>query len=183
LQRTRRAACGGAGIEDLRKQIASLDREIDRAAENFLRAPAEVLDVIGKKLTSLKRHREHINEELRASETAAKPRDIEGQIESAVGRLWRLGEEMAKADPARRREVFRLFVSRIDLRFDQVKRGKRIECPLRSGEIHLRSGEGTIFGSVNRGKRMAIELFVAGVNRLPRSLVLAVETLMAIPAG
>jgi hypothetical protein len=65
--------------------------------------------------------------------------------------LWQLGEEMSKAQPARRREVFQLFVSRIDLRFNQVKRGKRIECPLHSGEIQLRSGEGTIFGSVNRG--------------------------------
>jgi hypothetical protein len=143
--------CSGTGVGGLRKQMADLDREIDRAAENFLRAPAEVLDVIGKKLTSLKRQREHINQELQEAVSAAKPQDIDVQVESAVGRLWRLGEEMAKAEPARRREVFRLFVSRIDLRFDRIERGKRVECPLKSGEIHLRSEEGTIFGSVNRG--------------------------------
>ena len=142
---------GNQGAEQLGKRLADLDKAIDRAAENFIRAPAEVLDVLGKKLTSLKRQREHINQELRESKTAAKPQDVDDQIESAVGRLWRLGEEMAKADPARRREVFRLFVSRIDLRFDQVKRGKRTMCQLKSGEIHLRSEEGTIFGSVNRG--------------------------------
>jgi hypothetical protein len=52
---------------------------------------------------------------------------------------------------ARRQEVFRQLVSRIDLRFDKVQRGKRTECPLNSGEIHLRTTEDNIFGSVSRG--------------------------------
>jgi hypothetical protein len=75
-----------------------------------------------------------------------------------------LGEELGKAEPARRREVFRLFVDRIELRFDQVKQGKKTTCPLQSGEIYLRTGEGTIFGSVSRGDWTAIELFIASVH-------------------
>jgi site-specific DNA recombinase len=121
---TRTAGSSGAG--DPRKQLAELDREIDRAAENFLRAPAEVLDLIGKKLTALKRQRQHVQEELRAAEAAAKPRDVEAEVEACVGRLWRLRGDLAAGDPARRREVFRAFVDRIELRFDQVPQGKRI---------------------------------------------------------
>jgi hypothetical protein len=99
----RRRNTSGKSVDGLRKQIADLDREIDRAADNFLRAPAEVLDVVGKKLASLKRQREHLQTELQQGVFAAKPQDIDGQVESAVGLLWRLGEEMAKAEPARRR--------------------------------------------------------------------------------
>jgi site-specific DNA recombinase len=146
-----RRAGWSKGTDGLRKQLADLDREIDRAAENFLRAPAEVLDLVGQKLTAVKRQREHVQDALRGAEAANRPVDVAGEVDAVVGRLWRLGEEMATAEPARRREVFRLFVDRIELQFDQVKQGKKTICPLRSGVIHLRTGEGTIFGSVSRG--------------------------------
>jgi site-specific DNA recombinase len=149
-----RRAGGPKGADGLRKQLADLDREIDRAAENFLRAPAEVLDLVGQKLTVLKRQREHVQDALRGAEAAGRPVDVAGEVDAVVGRLWRLGDELATAEPARRREVFRLFVDRIELRFDQVKQGKKTICPLRSGVIHLRTGEGTIFGSVSRGDRI-----------------------------
>jgi hypothetical protein len=48
----------------LRRQLADLDREIDQAAQNFLRAPAEVLDLVGEKLTAMKRRRQHLQDEL-----------------------------------------------------------------------------------------------------------------------
>ncbi len=80
--------------------------------------------------------------------------DVAGEVDAVVAHLWRLGEELGKPTPARRREVFRLFVDRIELRFDSVKQGKKTICPLQSGEIHLRTGEGTIFGSVSRGDRI-----------------------------
>jgi hypothetical protein len=41
---------GSKGTDGLRKQLADLDREIDRAAENFLRAPAEVLEAVSKRV-------------------------------------------------------------------------------------------------------------------------------------
>jgi site-specific DNA recombinase len=150
-QIAQRQAVDAKGSDASRKRLSDLNREIDRAAENFLRAPAEVLDVIGQKLTALKRQRDHLQEELTRAASAKRPKEADASVEAVVGRLWRLGEEMAKAQPARRREVFRLLVSRIDLRFGRVRRGKRTECPFQSGEIHLRTGEGGIFGSVNRG--------------------------------
>lgn len=150
-----RGRIGASGTADLRKQLADLDREIDKASENFLRAPAEVLDLVGQKLTALKRQRDHVQDALRsAAKVAGKPVDVEAEVDAVVGHLWRLGEDLAKAAPARRREVFRLFVDRIELRFDQVKQGKKTICPLRSGEIYLRTGEGSMFFSVSRGDRI-----------------------------
>jgi hypothetical protein len=80
-------------IAELRKQLGELDRDIDQAANNFLRAPAEVLDLVGAKLTALKRQREHVQNALRAAEAAGRPIDVEAEIEAAVGHLWRLGEK------------------------------------------------------------------------------------------
>jgi len=143
-------------LDGLRKQLSDLNREIDRGVENFLRSPTEVLEIVGEKLTALKRQRDHPQKELQAAEVP-KQTKRDGNavaINAAVNRLWRLGEDMALAETARRREVFRLLVNRIELRFDKVQRGKRTECPFRSGVIHLRTeGEG-IFGSVNRGDRI-----------------------------
>ena len=124
-----RRAGSSKGTDSLRSRLADLDREIDRAAENFLRAPADVLDLIGRKLTALKRQREHVQDALRVAEAAGKPVDVVGEVDAVVGRLWRLGEELSTSEPARRREVFRLFVDRIELHFDQVKTGKKTKYP------------------------------------------------------
>jgi hypothetical protein len=73
------------------------------------------------------------------------------EVDAVVGRLRRLSEDLATAEPARRGEVFRPFMDRIELWFDQVQTGKKLKCPLPSGVICLRTGEGTIFGSVKVG--------------------------------
>lgn len=129
------AAASPAGLEALRKQVSELKREIDRAAENFLRAPAEVLDLIGAKLTAMKRQRDQHQAQIRRAKAASKSRDVDAQVQDLVSRIEHLGQELAAADPARRHEVFRLFVSRIDLSFGRVERGKRTECPFKSGQI------------------------------------------------
>ena len=50
---------------------------------------------------------------------------------------------------------------RSDLQLGMVAREKRTECPLQSGEIHFRTGEGGIFGSVNRGDWRSFEPLIA----------------------
>jgi hypothetical protein len=67
----RETSCKGA--DGLRKRLAGLNREIDRAAENLLRAPAEVLGLIGEKLSALKRQRDHLQEELKIGKSANRP--------------------------------------------------------------------------------------------------------------
>jgi site-specific DNA recombinase len=142
------------GKDGLKKQIADLDREIERGTENFLRAPADVLDLLGKKLSALKRQRDYLADQMKATSSNVKTKDRDSRIEAVIARLWRLGEDMVKAEPARRREVFRQMVDRIELRFDKVKKGKRVECPLLSGEIYLRSASGEMSSCVNRGDRI-----------------------------
>ena len=68
-----------------------------------------------------------------------------------------MGTDLVEAEPARRREVFRELIERVELRFDKKPRGNRVECPLLSGEILLRTGEGSIFGSVSRGDCRSFE--------------------------
>ena len=109
--------------------------------------------MIAEKLTALKRQRDALQETLGKAKATKRSDDNDAEIEAVVGRLWRLRELAADGEPAERREAFRLLVSRIDLRFDKVKKGKRTECPFRSGEIHLRTEDG-IFGSVSRGDRI-----------------------------
>lgn len=150
----RRRTINSSGADALRRQLKHLNREIDHAAENFLRAPSEILDVVAEKLTALKRRREHLQKELRMSHPKFPSKDINAEIDAVVGHLWRLREDLSNAEPARCREVFRLLVSRIDLHFDKVQRGKRTECPFRSGEIYLQTSPDSIFGSVNRGDRI-----------------------------
>jgi hypothetical protein len=176
-QLEQRSSAPVSGIEALRKQLAEMDLETDRAADNFLRAPAEVLDLVGGKLTAMKRQRALLQGELDRAEAAARPVDVGAEVDAIAERLWRLGEEMAKADPARRREVFRLLVDRIELRFDQIQKGKRTECPLNSGEIYLRTGEGSIFGSVSRGDWRSFEPLLARF--LDSALVPNAETVVA----
>jgi DNA invertase Pin-like site-specific DNA recombinase len=140
-------------IEGLRRQLADLDREIETAAENFLRAPAELLDVVGDKLAAMKRQRQHVQQELQRAESVSKPQDVSAAVDAVSSRLERLGKDIAAAELSRRREVFRQLVDRIELRFDHVQRGKRLECPVVSGEITMRD-EGPIFGSVSRDDRI-----------------------------
>jgi hypothetical protein len=60
---------------------------------------------------------------------------------------------------------------------DQVSRGKRTECPLRSGEIHLRTGEGSIFGCVSRGDCPSFERMVGAL--VDATLSPSAETIVA----
>ena len=92
--------------------------------------------------------------QLRAFELASDPQDASGEVDAILARLTCLGTVLVEAKPARRREVFRELIHRVELRFDKKPRGKRVECPLQSGLIHLRTGEGSIFGCVSRGDRI-----------------------------
>ena len=86
-------------------------------------------------------------------EAARKPKNVEAELEKIVDRIWRLGEELKKARPAKLRELFRQMVERFELRFDHVQRGKRLECPLAFGKIHLKTVS-SIFCGVSRAERI-----------------------------
>ena len=73
----------------------------------IIRAPSEVLDLVGEKLTGLKRQRDHAREQLRAIETANGPATATDEAETTIARLGRLENDLLNGEPARRREVYR----------------------------------------------------------------------------
>jgi hypothetical protein len=82
--------------DKLRRQIATLDRDIDRAADNFLKAPPEVLGMMVEKLASMKRRRDALAGELRETRSADNPRDVELTVKAAMARLAQLRAELTK---------------------------------------------------------------------------------------
>ncbi len=67
-----------------------------------------------------------------------------------------LAEELQNAEPARLRELIRRMVARIDLWFDHVPKGNRVECPLSRGMIELRPDQ-ISYRLVSRGDPLFTE--------------------------
>jgi hypothetical protein len=109
----------------------------------------------------MKRQRQDLAEALQRATKPVREANIDREVEAVTARLWRLGEELEQAKPERRRELFNLLVDRIDLRFDKVRRGQRVECPLICGEIYLNCNTCGVFGSVNRGDSFCPSLYVS----------------------
>jgi DNA invertase Pin-like site-specific DNA recombinase len=138
-------------VDAIRRRIAEIDRAIDRAADRLLSAPDNLMDVLAPKLSGMKKDRERLLMELRSAEIACGPVDVESEARARAERLWTLTEEIQEADPARVRELLRNLVSRIELHFEHVQRGKRLECPFSHGEIQLNPA---MFNCANRGERI-----------------------------
>ena len=136
------------------------------------------MDILAPKATAMKNERQRLTVELQQAEAASKPKDLNAEVNAIVNRIWRLGDELMKAQPERLRELFKLIVDRIALRFDHVQRGKRLECPLASGVIHLRP-DSPISSSVNRGNWTPVELFSDGVKVLEPTLQQALMAAVA----
>jgi hypothetical protein len=130
--------------------VSQLDREIDHGVKRLLRAPDDVADLLAQELSNMRRERERLARELDDLEQPRDPADIEAEVEAAVSRLWTLAEELGQADPARLRELIRRMVARIELHFDHIQRGPRVECPLSKGTIDLRP-DPILFRLVSRG--------------------------------
>jgi hypothetical protein len=52
------------------------------------------------------------------------------------------------------RDAYRELIDKIELRFEKTPRGKRTECPLQSGFLYLRTGEGMASVLKNRVVRV-----------------------------
>jgi site-specific DNA recombinase len=135
IARLRAKAAGPSDAEALRKRLDSLDQEIQTGARRLLKSPDDLADILGAELSTLRRERDRVADEL---EAVPEPIDVEATADEAIDRLWSLADELQKARPERLRELLRRMVARIDLHFDRVQRGKRLECPFSNGTIHLR---------------------------------------------
>jgi hypothetical protein len=146
-------------LAQLRRSVADLDRDLDAGTKRLLRCPDEVADLLAKELASLRRQRDRLTAEL-ASLERHDDIDLDAEADAAVDRLWRLDQELQHADPARLRELLARMVQRIELRFEHVQRGKRLECPAAGGSVILHPAE-DIFCCVNRGDWRSFEPLVA----------------------
>lgn len=147
----------------LRSKLTELERELEQGTRRLLRAPDDVADLLAKELANIRRDRDRLAGELASFKTSVKPNDLDGEAKLITDRLDSISADLnEKVDPAKLREVLRRMVDRIDLYFDHVPRGKRIECPLSKGIINLRR-DSLISSLVSRGDRTPVELFLAGL--------------------
>jgi site-specific DNA recombinase len=128
-------------LDALQSKVADLDKEIQHGTRRLLRAPDNIADLLAAELSNMKRERDRLAAELEQLVASAKPVDLEAEADAVVDKLWTLADELQHADPARLRELVRRMVARIDLWFDRVPKGNRVECPLSRGVIELRPDE------------------------------------------
>lgn len=140
-------------LKQQRSRIAEVDRELEHGIKRLLRAPENLANQMGDELSKLRRQRDRLADELSRAEAVTDPGDIEAQADMLVERLWTLGEELQSAEPCRLRELLHRLVGRIELWFDHVPRGQRVECPLARGTIDLRQDR-ALFGLDSRGDRI-----------------------------
>lgn len=97
----------------------------------------------------MKRQRDRLEAELADLERRNTVADQEGEVDAIVDRLWRLDQELQDATPARLRELLGRMVQRIELKFELIPRGKRVECKAAGGMVLVHPA--SIYGSANRG--------------------------------
>jgi DNA invertase Pin-like site-specific DNA recombinase len=153
------SAAGGES-EGLRSRLAELDKQVAQGTKRLLAAPDDVADLLAAELSNLRRERDHLAERLKQSAPA--PVDVEAQAEALAQRLWTFTEEVAKATPARQRELLRRVVGKISLRFRQTKWGRKSVSRFDGGTVDLRP-HSDLYSLVSRGDWPSFERVVATV--------------------
>lgn len=134
----------------LQAKVADLDRDIETGTKRLLRAPDNIADLLAGELSKLRAQRDRLADDLERL-TAASGKGKATSLDAKVEAMWRLANEISRAEPARVREVLRRMVERIDLSFARVPKGGRVFYPLASGTIAYRP-DGEIYSRpVNRG--------------------------------
>jgi site-specific DNA recombinase len=145
-----------ADVEALKKKLAECNKRVEKWTENVLDADPGVKDLLSERLAELRRERDRLADELatmdRASGKPKRAANREAEVEAIVDRVWRLADDLQKADPARVRELFNRLVLSIELWFGTVPRGKGAVHPLANGIMQLRPDQ--IFKVVSRGDRI-----------------------------
>ncbi len=126
-------------VRRLEKRLAELDTEIRQAAQNVLRCKENV-DILNDGLTALRSDRAKLARQLVEAEQAqAVPvEQAAEQVEEALRRLDTLRERLADAPPDKLGDVLRLLVSRVDVYFEPVEKGRRQWYRFSKGVVKLR---------------------------------------------
>jgi hypothetical protein len=116
-----------AQVERLRTRLAEKDAEIRDAARNVLRAKDNA-DLLNELLTDLRKERNRLARELEAAEQAKQEpaEDVGKEVEAAIDRLYDLREQLIRADKPELGAIIARMVSRVNLFFEPVQKGKRM---------------------------------------------------------
>lgn len=142
-QRLEAQAKGGTlDVDRLRKKLADLNREIDQAADRFLKAPAEVAELLLPKLSAMKAERDKAKAALESANRSRRAdRSIEAQTDAALAKLEAVLTDLESIDThGRGHELVRRLVSRVQLWFERVDVGRRTEYHCTLGLIEPASG-------------------------------------------
>ncbi len=133
--------------------MAELTKELDRGVERALKCDDALADILLRKLAETRRERDRLAAELADQEPSRRKSDIDAEADAVLAELNQLSTGLnEKDDPGTIRDVLQRMVTRIDLTFDHIPRGKRIECPMSKGTIHLRQ-DLNIYTLKSRGDR------------------------------
>lgn len=138
-------------VDLLRRQLRELNAQVDRFAKNWFTAPESLLPSLTAEADAKKRQREMVLQQLRQSEAAAQPIDIDAEVEQIAKRVWMLAEELAAAEPARLRELMQRPMECVEVSFNEQCRGKKREYHPVGGRILFR---GESLGFAGRGDRI-----------------------------
>jgi DNA invertase Pin-like site-specific DNA recombinase len=120
-----------------RRKLATLDRQIERAAARLLTVDDSIVPDLEQSLVELKRRREQL------ASTVAPATKPQASAKQIAAKIWELDRILCEASPTELRAALRRIISRIVLDFEpagQTGRGKRYQFA--GGMIQLLSQEG-----------------------------------------
>lgn len=124
-----------ASREVLRREIAKLEKQLDRGAERLLSVSAALVPTLEKKLLEIRHKRDELQQRLRELR-APKPKLCPKEV---AQRLWQLDSVFDRADAGTLRRTLGRIVSRIDLRFQrgELYHNKGYRWHVVGGQIQL----------------------------------------------
>jgi DNA invertase Pin-like site-specific DNA recombinase len=133
-------ADAGARAEELRRQVAELDRKLAQGRERYLTAPPEIAEGLRGPLAAWEGQRARLAEELEDQEhrRQAALADVEARVDRAVGLLREMEEAAQGANPSRIQGVLRAAVAKVECWFAQQQRARYLRSFFTEGKIHLR---------------------------------------------
>jgi DNA invertase Pin-like site-specific DNA recombinase len=130
----------GARAEELRRQVADLDRKLAQARERYLSAPPQIAEGLRETLVAWEGQRGRLAVELEDQDRRrqAALADVEARVDRAVELLRQLEKVARGANPARIQGVLRAAVAKVECWFAQRQCARYQRSFFTEGKIHLR---------------------------------------------
>jgi DNA invertase Pin-like site-specific DNA recombinase len=129
--------------DKLRKELHSLEANIDKARKRLVEVDSDMLPEVQQHLRGLREQRDRLEATLKQAGTPRSERrgNLEEVVDSIFADVFRLEEAIRKGDPATVREKLQCSVERIDLWSTKEHEGKRHLFRFDRGVIQFTGGE------------------------------------------